>query len=340
MNFNNEFWQKIYKENSHKIIGVLRRYVKNKEVAEDLMHETFITAINKSYTYTGKGRFEAWLRKIAVNMALMYLRKQKSQKNIDDLIESDFSHEDTYEVHNIKNIIFQAEFTDIELLEVIDSLPEQYRLIFNLYVIDGYTHIQIAKELNISPGTSKSYLARARKKIQQLLLKKALEKNQEQTKKKKSLLLLFLPFGYNYVDVIFKNKLANISFEPKKTFSIFDTLTFKEINILKTKALFSNKIILNAIFGIIFVSGFFYYKSSLTKTNNITSKPSKAILTDTLTEKLDTIRFKKQHQETLKINETKLLKYNKPVIIKQKIIQRKTIVIRDTIKVIEKSNVQ
>jgi RNA polymerase sigma factor (sigma-70 family) len=243
MNLTNEFWEKAYKENAPKIIGVCRRYVKSNEVAEDLMQEAFITAINKADTYAGKGSFDAWLRKIAVNSALMYLRQLKSHKIIDNLIESECDHENMNDDNDIKSIIEEADFSEIELLEVIDSLPEHHKLVFNLYVIDGYTHIQIGKELNISPGTSKSHLARARKKIQQLLYQKAIVKNREQKKRKRSLLLLIIPCNLNYIDTIFRNKLGNFSIEPVKTFSFSGTSNLKKISIPKTETFFSNKII-------------------------------------------------------------------------------------------------
>jgi RNA polymerase sigma factor (sigma-70 family) len=339
MNLTNEFWEKAYKENAPKIIGVCRRYVKSNEVAEDLMQEAFITAINKADTYAGKGSFDAWLRKIAVNSALMYLRQLKSHKIIDNLIESECDHENMNDDNDIKSIIEEADFSEIELLEVIDSLPEHHKLVFNLYVIDGYTHIQIGKELNISPGTSKSHLARARKKIQQLLYQKAIVKNREQKKRKRSLLLLIIPCNLNYIDTIFRNKLGNFSIEPVKTFSFSGTSNLKKISIPKTETFFSNKIVFCAVFGLIIVVTVFYYKSISISPSNTDLKATDIVVPDTLNQQADTIRVEQQGEANSKKKEIKTLKNNIPVIIKQQVIQHKTVIIRDTIKIIDTTDV-
>lgn len=337
MSLTNEFWEKTYKENAPKMIGVCRRYVKSKEVAEDLMQEAFLTAINKADTFAGKGSFEAWLRRIAVNSALMYLRQQRAHKIIDDLIENDSDHENMNEDNDKRGIIEQADFSDIELLEVIDSLPEHHKLVFNLYVIDRFTHIQIGEELNISPGTSKSHLARARKKIQQMLYQKALLENREKEKRKRALLLFVLP--YNYIDIIFKNKFENFSIEPVKTLRFFGTSNLNRISIPKTNTFFSKQIFFGVMSGLIILSAIFYYKS-ISKSPAITdSNPTNIGVPDTLKQQTDTIQGEQKGKVDFGKVELKLQKKEKPVIVKQQIIQRKTVFIRDTIKIIDTTNV-
>ncbi|MFY9310623.1 MAG: sigma-70 family RNA polymerase sigma factor [Bacteroidia bacterium] len=170
-----ENWDVIYKNNASKLLGICRRYVKDEQLAEDLMHNAFITAINKIKTYSGKGAFEGWLRKIVINTALLYLRESKKMLFSDN--EPVEGHLDTTgeneEEETQRKTIENAGFSQQELLEVVELLPEHHKVVFNLYVIDGYTHNEIGEMLNISGGTSKSHLARARKKIQQLLFEKA-----------------------------------------------------------------------------------------------------------------------------------------------------------------------
>jgi RNA polymerase sigma factor (sigma-70 family) len=182
-----ERWDTIYKNNASKLLGICRRYVKDEQLAEDLMHNAFITAISKVNTFSGKGIFEGWLRKIVINTALLHLRQNKKMS----FSESD-PIENYQEVVNVeeaeetqRSIIEKANFNQEELLEVVDQLPGHHKVVFNLYVIDGYTHNDIGEMLNISSGTSKSHLARARKKIQQLLYEKAMsmKENNYQTKK-------------------------------------------------------------------------------------------------------------------------------------------------------------
>jgi RNA polymerase sigma factor (sigma-70 family) len=180
-----ENWDVIYKNNASKLLGVCRRYVRDEQLAEDLMHNAFITAINKINTYSGKGVFEGWLRKIVVNTVLLYLRDSKKmqfseneplENQVEVTLESDV--EETQ-----KKVIEEAGFSQQELLEVVDQLPLHHKTVFNLYVIDGYTHNEIGELLKISGGTSKSHLARARKKIQQLLFEKAMLKTETSIKK-------------------------------------------------------------------------------------------------------------------------------------------------------------
>lgn len=339
MNFTNEFWEKTYRENAPKMLGVCRRYVKNRDVAEDLMHEAFITAISKSDSFAGKGSFDAWLRRITVNSALMFLRQQKSHKIIDDLIENEIDHESMNDGNDIRSEIEQADFTDLELLEVIDSLPEHHKLVFNMYVIDGFSHIQIGNELNISIGTSKSHLARARKKIQQILYQKALEKNQEKKKRKRALLLLFAPA--DFIGSLFKAKLANYSIEPVKTFNLSAASNTSQIGVIKTKPFFASKLFIGAGSGLIILSAVVYYTYNFNSPETTDIKSVEAVISDTLNKQADTIQVEYRGEiDSLKSGLVPQEAKKKPVIIKQQIIQRKTVLIRDTIRIIDTTNAQ
>jgi len=173
----NDSWEKVYKENAPYLLGICYRYVSDKALAEDLMHEAFLTAINRFDTFTGRGNFRGWLRKIAINTALLYLR-YSVPKNLPppDLLEEEpYNDPDD----DPRSVIENAEFTRDDLLNIVNQLPNPYKEVFNLYVIDEYSHAEISKILHISEGTSKSYLARARKKVQKLLYVKARKKEED-----------------------------------------------------------------------------------------------------------------------------------------------------------------
>ena len=157
------FWEKAYRQNINKLIGIGYRYTTDREIAEDLAHDAFLLAYEKVGEFEGKGPFEAWLRRIMVNQCLQYLRGQQKQKYITDYLQHEVENneESTYEE--------KQDFSEAELLSVINRLPEHHKMVFNLYAIEGYKHQEIAALLGISEGTSKSQLAYARKLLQQLL---------------------------------------------------------------------------------------------------------------------------------------------------------------------------
>ncbi len=127
------------------------KYSRNKTEAEDNLHDSFITIFDKLDQFSFKGSFEGWIKRITVNTVLQKYRKDQHlnvvSENIEDEIEVD------------------TEDTDISLstlLGYIQELPHKYRLTFNLYVLDGYSHKEIGEMLGTSIGTSKSNLARAK----------------------------------------------------------------------------------------------------------------------------------------------------------------------------------
>ena len=157
--------QELYRIFAPKLFGICLKYCSNKTIAEDLFQESFITIFNKIHQFKHKGSFEGWLKRITINTVLQHYKKQQfHQPIIDDLI--------TEEVDEIE--IDNSDISLNYLLELIQELPNQYRLVFNLYVLDGYSHAEIAKALNISVGTSKSNLSRAKQ-----LLRNKLESERE-----------------------------------------------------------------------------------------------------------------------------------------------------------------
>lgn len=143
------------------IFTVCLKYSKNYADAEDTLQDCFITVFDKIHQYKNKGSFEGWLKRVAINTALQKYRKTTHLEIVADIEdeenESDFTIEK--EIYNV----------DV-LLEYVQKLPDQYRLVFNLSVLDGYNHKEIAEMLHISEGTSKSNLSRARKLLKEKLI--------------------------------------------------------------------------------------------------------------------------------------------------------------------------
>ncbi|MFA9389360.1 MAG: RNA polymerase sigma factor [Prolixibacteraceae bacterium] len=200
-------WTKVYTRQAPFLKGVCRRYVKDLQVAEDMVHNAFETAMQKIDTFKGFGSFEGWMRRIAINQCLQYLRqKQTVDQQLNDYEKSLLLEMKVEEVKQDYSTSFSKE----ELLEVIDGLPDQHKLVFNLYVLDGYKHHEIAEMLNISTGTSKSNLSRARKKAQKLLMQKS-GSDFSTLNYRRSVWVLLLFSRFNVVDHVFRSGLKTYS---------------------------------------------------------------------------------------------------------------------------------
>lgn len=141
--------------------GVCLRYAKDATEAEDNLQEGFIKVFANLKSFRQEGSFEGWIRRIMINVSLEKLRKQHLMYPVEDVA--------VYDSVNFSDDVI-ARISADDLLKLIQQLPPRYRLVFNLYVIDGMSHQEIAKEMSITQGTSKSNLARAReimkKKVQ------------------------------------------------------------------------------------------------------------------------------------------------------------------------------
>ena len=142
---------------SKKMFAVCLYYSKNKVEAEDILHNGFLKIFENIKQYKGTGSFEGWVRKIFVNIALEKYRSQTFLTAVSDQIEYDYMTEDA-------DII--SKLSSEELIKMIQELSPAYRMVFNLYAVEGYSHEEISKKLEIAEGTSKSNLARARKILQ------------------------------------------------------------------------------------------------------------------------------------------------------------------------------
>lgn len=148
----------LYKLFSSKLFSVCLKYSKNYVEAEDNLQDAFLTIFDKIEQYKSKGSFEGWLKRITINTVLQRYRNEK----VFDIINENTIEDVELEVDD-ENLSIDY------LLQIIQELPDRYRLVFNLYVLDGYSHKEIADMLKINVGTSKSNLARARQILKQTI---------------------------------------------------------------------------------------------------------------------------------------------------------------------------
>jgi len=144
------------------LFGITRRYIKTIEDAEDVFIEGLYKIYSKIDKYQGTGSFEGWMKRIVINESLMYLRKHK---NFNLSVETD-----NVQIGINPEIVNRLQYNDI--IKLLDHLPTGYRTIFNLYVVEGYKHREIAELLAISINTSKSQLILAKKRLRELYKKK------------------------------------------------------------------------------------------------------------------------------------------------------------------------
>lgn len=149
--------QTLYSRYSPKMFAICLRYAKDYHSAEDILQEGFIKVFKYIGNFRREGSFEGWLRRIFVNTAIEHLRKAVNMYSIVD------SEDKPIDI--VDESIFDR-LDEQDLLDMVQSLSPGYRTVFNLYVVEGYSHKEIGKLLSISEGTSKSQLARARQLLQ------------------------------------------------------------------------------------------------------------------------------------------------------------------------------
>ncbi len=154
----------LYDTLAPKMLAVCLRYLSDKETALDVLQDGFVSLFSKLDSYSGEGSFEGWARKIFVNTALMSLRKNDVLKQTED-IETAWSVS-SEETTAIQDISYK------ELIRIIGELPVGFRTVFNMYVIEGYSHKEIGEALGISEVTSRSQLQRARTILQEKIRNK------------------------------------------------------------------------------------------------------------------------------------------------------------------------
>lgn len=151
--------RELYNRYSSRMLGVCHRYARNPSDAEDILQEAFIRVFSKMGQFKFEGSFEGWIRRIVVNTALKKYTLTRYAVEVTGL-ESPNGQEKT------DDPAAYSQLTQKDLLALINNLPDGYRLIFNLHVIEGYPHEEIAVMLGIQPGTSRSQLVKARNMLQ------------------------------------------------------------------------------------------------------------------------------------------------------------------------------
>lgn len=162
--------EELYRIYSAKLFGLCLKYSENRQQAEDNLQDGFVSIFEKISQFRDEGSFEGWMKRIVINTCLQKYRKQKVYSlNNESQIE-----EESFEIEEEE---FEVDF----LLECVQALPDRYRQVFNLYVLDGYSHKEIAEMMHISEGTSKSNLARARMALKERIEESRARQNSMKT---------------------------------------------------------------------------------------------------------------------------------------------------------------
>jgi RNA polymerase sigma-70 factor (ECF subfamily) len=150
----------LYEKYAGKMFGLCKRYVKTIENAEEVLMEGFCKVFQKIDMYSGLGSFEGWIRRVLTNEALMFIRKNYKFNEHSEL--------DNIQIEAVE-ISIEEQLAASDILKLLDELPTGYRTVFNLYVMEGYKHREIAELLGISINTSKSQLILAKKRLKELI---------------------------------------------------------------------------------------------------------------------------------------------------------------------------
>ena len=163
--------KELYEQSSKKMLSVCRSYIEDMHYAEDCMINGFCKVFNHIEKFQNKGSFEGWMRRIMVNECLTFLRANKTLIYVADV-----------RVANYDEVDDDAEETwlNFDVQEVLDQLSEPYRLVFNLHILEDYSHQEIADMLNISVSSSKTQLFRAKAKLKEIVLSKKKMTNEKQ----------------------------------------------------------------------------------------------------------------------------------------------------------------
>ena len=335
-------WHEIYKTLSPKLLGICRRYIKDLASAEDIVQDAFIVAIRKEKDLKNKNALNGWLSKIVINRAINHL-KNNQKINFTSTANFEFIDETT-EMNVIeldrKSTLLASDFSHDELLEAIDSLSENHKSVFNLYIIDEFSHYEISKLLSISIGTSKSSLSRARKNIQQFLFDKLTPNKTEEKKKRRIAFLLFLGFGNQLFANYYKKSFSNYEIKSEKVLDLSKKIEITEYYLPKKEGFISKYLKI----GIVLVGCYLLFLLFKNTNTPIITKTKKDVIISPVKPK-DIIRLEKEvipleKKEEVNVEKnTQLINTNntaksdsitktempKVVIIKKQIIKKDTV---------------
>jgi RNA polymerase sigma-70 factor (ECF subfamily) len=153
--------QQLYKFYAPRMKGICLRYVHSVHEAEDVFQDSFIKVLKSIKTYSYKGSFDGWIKRIVINTAIDHYKSNYYNRTNLSYEEAGESEQDTLEIAD--------QLSANELLEIIKKMPHGYRMVFNLYAIEGYTHYEIAAMMQITESTSRSQLCKARSFIKNIL---------------------------------------------------------------------------------------------------------------------------------------------------------------------------
>ena len=160
LNGDRSAYEKIYKLYNRAMYNICYRITNNEDDAQDVLQEAFVSAFTRLNSYNWDATFGAWLKRIVVNKAINHINKKRLQ--IEPLDSSDIAMDETGQVENHR-------FDLNEIKNAIEKLPDGYRIVFSLYLMEGYDHAEIGEILGISESTSKSQYNRSKKKLRELL---------------------------------------------------------------------------------------------------------------------------------------------------------------------------
>lgn len=165
----------LYRQYAAVMLAVCLRYAQNRDEAEDILQEAFLKIFQNISSYRKEGSFEGWMKRVMINHALNYFRKNRKlpfHENIEGINETEImDKEDQSTLH--------APVSAEKLTALVQTLPPGYRMVFNMYVFEEYSHKEISEELNISENTSKTQLLKARRMLRKKLVEFNLLKNSE-----------------------------------------------------------------------------------------------------------------------------------------------------------------
>jgi RNA polymerase sigma factor (sigma-70 family) len=159
----NDRWscEQLFHTYAGKMMSICRRYASSQEEADDILQEGFINVFTNLSSYNYSGSFEGWIRRVVINSALKFISKRKYTEDL-DYNESGCEHDFEPDI--------LSRMSEEEIIKCISELPEGYRLVFNLYVIEGYAHKEISDILHIEESTSRSQLVKAKRALQKRIL--------------------------------------------------------------------------------------------------------------------------------------------------------------------------
>jgi RNA polymerase sigma factor (sigma-70 family) len=310
-------WNEIYTNTSPKLLGICRRYIKDTATAEDIIQDSFIVAIQKEDTLKDKNALNGWLSRIVINMALHHLK---------DVKKVNFSTDQAYEIVDSTTVMNTLELdnrslllsSDIErsdILEAIDQLPEHHKSVFNMYVIDQFSHNEISQALQISVGTSKSHLSRARKALQVFLLEKIKGKPVDEKKKRIIAFLFFLGFGNQLFAHFCRNQFKGFEIQPQRELAFASkAVQVPPTFIGLTSVAFASKVAVVSL-PILIVAGSLFYVYFYDSTPDALTKEATVVLE---------IKEEQSAQEVVVVATDSVIKEKTPVIQQKEIIPEPT----------------